>query len=91
MGKLLDKYKAEYQAAIAPGLAKGHNLVVPPELWMYFKWEEDTGVQPWDKINHYKALSNAMLQDPEFGQVLTIGMQMAMSALDATMKGKEGS
>ena len=89
MGKLLDKYEAAYKAAIAPGIAKGHDLAVAPELWMYFKWEEETGVQPWDKVRHYKAMREAMMQDPEFGQVLTVGFQMALSALAAAME-KEG-
>ena len=87
MGKLLDNYMTEYKAAIAPGLTKGHDLVIPPELWIYFRWEQDAGVRPWDKDKHRKALTNAMLQDPEFGQVLTAGMERAM-AMCRNMEGQ---
>ena len=74
MGKLLSKYAAAYNEAIKPGLAKGDAYVVKPEIWMYFKWEEDNGVGPWDPVKLRTAVRDAVLQDPEFGQILIAGM-----------------
>lgn len=86
MGKLLDKYTADYNAAIKPGLVKGHTYVVKPEIWIYFKWEEDNGLSPQDPVKLRNALRDAVLREPEFGQVLVAGMGEIFSGMQ-----KEGS
>ena len=82
MGRLLDKYMAEYEAAIAPGIKAGKPYVAKPEIWIYFKWERDNNVKPWDKVRHQNALTNAMMQDPELGGVLVAGLKQALEMVD---------
>lgn len=74
MGKLLEKYMSEYNEAIKPGLEKGDAYIIKPQIWIYFKWESDNGVAPWEPVKYRAALKDAILKDPELGQVLIAGM-----------------
>lgn len=80
MGKLLDKYTAEYNAAIAPAKGK-QGYVAKPEIWMYFKWEKDNNVFPWED-KYSQVLKETTLQDPEFGLVLMAGFAAIASVMD---------
>lgn len=78
MGKILDKYMAEYKEATSA--AKPGDLVVPAELWISSKWETDNGVSPWEP-EHKRKFDEAMARDPEFGAVLFSGFEMMMEVV----------
>lgn len=81
MSKLLDKYIAEYNEAIRPGVAKGDKYIIKPEFWISSKWEEDMGLEgPWQP--EYKdALLKVAAEDEDLVQVLFAGIEMKMNAI----------
>ena len=81
MGKLLDKYTAEYNEAIRPGLAKGDKYIINPEIWISSKWEEDMGLEgPWQP--EYKdALLKVAAEDEELGHLLCDGIEMRIDTI----------
>lgn len=78
MGKLLEKYISEYNAAIAPGLAKGHEYVVRPEIWIAAKWEDDIGFEPWTP-EYQRCLEKLHLEDPELAETICTAIRFIQS------------
>ena len=48
MGKLMDRYMAEYRETVLPGLGSRDLYVVRPEAWLALKWETDNHISPFD-------------------------------------------
>ena len=81
MGKLLGKYKEEYKAAIAPGIANGDCYVVKQEIWINSKWEDDMKLDgPWQP-EYADALMKVASEDEELLQVLLAGIEMKKAAI----------
>ena len=87
MGKALDKYIAEYNDAIKPGLKQPDAAyVIIPEIWIHGKWEEDMGLDgPWQP-EYATELQAVAAEDPELFNVLLVAIDMKLKYLDEMEK-----
>ena len=73
MGKLMERYMADYTKAIAPGRAAGHKYIVRPEVWIASKWTIDQEVTPW--MPEFRTKLQALLtEDPELFDAVAEGL-----------------
>ena len=65
--KTLADYMSEYnEEVIAKAIPGIHDFAMRPEVWIYFRWEEEQDVNPWEK-GFGERLMDVMQRDPELG------------------------
>lgn len=59
----MNKYNEEVIAKAIPGI---HDFAVRPEVWIYFQWEKEQDINPWEE-GFGERLMDVMRRDPELG------------------------
>lgn len=64
MGRLMERYMAEYTEKVLPGLAARDLYAIRPEAWLTVKWESENDISPFSS-EYGQRMRDLQEVDPE--------------------------
>lgn len=79
----MNEYNEKVIAKATPGI---HDFVVRPAVWIYFQWEMEQDIKPWEE-GFGDRLMDVMQRDPELGCYLFDAFNFIHVSLPSTEQG----